>query len=333
MSARVVARFIMCILAGWCGEARAQFVPPSDLEEQRRVEEVMDGAVDSAMREFDVPGAVVSVVKDGRLLFARGYGFADRETRRRVLAAETVFQVGSVSKPVTATAVMQLVAQGKLDLRTDVNDYLKRFRVDGRFQRPVTVADLLTHTAGFDVRLSGTAAPTEEGIPSLEDYLERDLPPRVRPPGRTLAYSNHGYTLLGYLVEIVSGRQFPDYVETAVLRPLGMRRSGFRLSGELAREAAIGYEPEPGGPRRAAPIHPNIVPAAGFDTTADDMAAFMIAHLEGGLPGLEPMHRRQFSVDPALPGMTFGFFQGNENGVPLLYHGGGLRSTINSDRS
>ena len=326
--------FIMCVMAARSGEALAQFVPPGELDEQRRVEEVVDAAVDSAMREFDVPGAVVAVVKGGRLLLAKGYGFADLETRRRVLAGGTVFRVGSLSNPVTATAVMQLVEQGRLDPAADVNRYLRRFHVDSRFARPVTIANLLTHTAGFDVSLVRTAAPTEEEVLPLGDYLARDLPPRVRPPGKILAYSNHGYTLLGYLVEISSGRPFPDYVVENVLRPLGMTMSGFRLAGALARDAATGYEPSPYGPRRAAPIHPNIVPAASFDTTATDMARFMLAHLKEDGPGptpllspraLEAMHRRQFTVDPGLPGMTYGFFEGVENGERFLYHGGGLR--------
>lgn len=352
MGARSLRRFIMRtrppvaaggILLGLLAvapPARAQFVPPSEIEEQQSLEAVVDSAVNGALGEFNVPGAVVAVVKDGRLLLAKGYGFADLETRRRVMAGETVFRVGSVSKPVTATAVMQLVQRGKLDLHADVNTYLRSFRVDARFAAPVTIAALLTHTAGFDVRLNGTAAPTEEAVLPLERYLARDLPPRIRPPGEVLAYSNHGYALLGHLVEIASGWPFDEYVRDNILRPLGMRRSGFRLSGELQRALATGYEPAPGGPRRSAPIHPNIYPAAGFSTTATDMARFMLAHLEGGGAGgpggaeaprilspatLEEMHRRQFAADPSMPGVTYGFFEEVENGAPLLLHGGGLR--------
>lgn len=161
----------------------------------------VDALVRAELAELRIPGAVVSIVYRGRVLLARGYGLADLERGTPMDPNSTVVRVGSISKPVTATAVMQLAESGALRLDADVNDYLDDVRVPAAFGRPVTAADLLTHTAGFDVRLSGTAAASEDDVLPLGVYLARDLPPRVRPPGRVLAYSNHGYTLLGHLVE------------------------------------------------------------------------------------------------------------------------------------
>src|SRR5262249_1727341 len=109
-----------------------------------------DSLMSAALEKHHIPGAVLAVVQDGRIAFARGYGFADLESRVPVDPQRTVFRVASVSKLFPATAVMQLVEHGRLDLDADVNHYLRRFQVPPAFGKPVTLFDLLTHTGGFD---------------------------------------------------------------------------------------------------------------------------------------------------------------------------------------
>ncbi len=187
----------------------------------------LDGLLGGLMAERHIPGAVALVVKDGTVFFAKGYGFADLETRRPVNPEATLFRVASVSKLFTATAVMQLVEQGKLDLHVDVNQYLESFSLKAGFGKPVTLANLLTHTGGFDDAFLGSAQPLEwEPIP-LGKYLSIHMPPRVMPPGDLISYSNHGLALAGYLVERASGQPFAEYVKEHILQPLGMQRSGF----------------------------------------------------------------------------------------------------------
>lgn len=294
----------------------------------------LDSFVPTRIADFHIPGAVIAVVYEGRVVLTRGYGFANLQTKAIVDPDRTIFRVGSVSKPITATAVLQQVERGRLALSQDVNQVLREFQIPATFPQPVTVAQLLTHTAGFDVRLIATAAPTEAAVIPLSRYLASDLPPRVRPPGLLHAYSNHGYSLLGYLVELADGKPFADAVATNLFRPLGMVHSTFRFPRETAAQAATGYEFRPDGYRVAIPVHPNIAPAASLNTTASDMARFMLAHLEGGcLEGncilrpetLDEMHRRQFSEDERMPGMTYGFFESVANGRRLLVHGGGIR--------
>jgi hypothetical protein len=149
-----------------------------------------------------------------------------------------------------------------------------------------------------------------------------------------MAYSNHGYTLLGHLIEEVTGERFESYAAGHIFDPLGMRRTSFRLPPALERNAAVGYEHSASGYRRAIPVHPHIYPAAGLSTTAADMARFMLAHLNGGRVGdarilseaaVVRMHRQQFTMSPAMPGMAFGFFEFHMRGERGLVHGGGLR--------
>ena len=285
------------------------------------------------MAELHVPGAVVSVVQDGHLVVARGAGVANLESGTPVDALTTVFRVGSISKPFTATAIMQLVESGKLDLRADVNRYLRAFKIPSAGGRPVTIADLLTHTAGFDVRLNGTASATEDGVPPLGAYLAASLPPRVRPPGDTIAYSNHGYTLLGHLIEVASGETYADYMTRHILDPLGMTRSSFRFDSTEASMAAVGYDPAGLGHVVAPIVHPNIVPAASLSMTAGDAARFMIMQLEGAEGRQAPilsdsmrrmMQSRQFAQDSRVAGISYGFFESFENGQRSLCHSGGI---------
>ena len=285
------------------------------------------------MAELKVPGAVVAVVQDGRIIFLKGYGLADSATRRPVDALRTVFRLGSITKVITATAVMRLVEEGKIQLHADVNRYLKGFQVPDRFDRPVTVHDLLTHTAGFDVRLNGTAARTEAEVQSLATYLSRDLPPRVRKPGEVYAYSNHGYTLLGAVIESVTGEPYETYVRRSILDPLEMRGASLRFDGSTSANAATGYEPRGYSHKLAPVVYPNIAPAASLNGTAVDMARYMIAMLEGesGTPRAPIadatralMFAPHFRQDPRVPGMTYGFMESFWRGQRLLFHSGGV---------
>ena len=308
-------------------------IPPNDTAELRQD---VDGFMAKAMADQGIPGAVVAVVQDGRVVLLQGYGVSDQRAGTKPDPARTLFRVGSVSKSFTATAIMQLVEAGKLDLHADVNRYLRDFKIPNAFDKPITAADLLTHTAGLDVRNSGTAAPSEALVEPLGTYLARELPPRVRPSGLTLAYSNQGYTVLGHLIESISGESFDDYMDRHVLDPLGMMRSSFRFTDSVEKRAATGYELRRGVMLPAPVVHPKIVPAANLSTTALDMTRFMIAQLEGSVDGrrvladstLALMHARQFAPDPRMPGVTYGFFETWWRGQRMLLHSGGVHGFI-----
>src|SRR5215469_11808615 len=221
-------------------EARQKTPPsPTRLSDSHEVETFLSGVLSVQLAEDHIPGATVAVVKDGRLLFAQGYGYADLQAGKRVSAETTLFRIASVSKPFTATAVLQLAEQGKLNLHADVNTYLKTFHIPATYQEPITLAHLLTHTAGFEDRDTGTSARTLRDLEPLGRWLAEHMPARVRPPGELTAYSNYGYALAGYIVEQVAGLPFEQYVEQHIFQPLGMRSSTLRQPVEARLAAAL----------------------------------------------------------------------------------------------
>ena len=290
----------------------------------------LDGMVPYMIQRGDVAGGVVSVVKDGKLLFARGYGYADLEKRTPVSPGTTLFRPGSTSKLFTWTAVMQQVEQGKLDLDRDVNDYLD-FRIPPRDGKPVTLRQLMTHTAGFEDTARGLLPGKPEDV-NLERYLKTHIPARIFAPGEIVAYSNYGCGLAGYIVQRVSGEGFDDYIKHHIFDPLGMHHSSFAmpLPPPLAPLMAKGYKSASDGkPQPFELVDP--APAGALSSSATDMANFMIAQLQDGRFGdtrilkqatAELMHSPQYSAAPGLAGFDLGFYQEDRNGQRIIGHGG-----------
>lgn len=301
----------------------------------------IDGTMAIQMDAKPAAGAMVAVVKDGALLLAKGYGYADVEKRIPVDPDRTLFRPGSTSKLFTWTAVMQLVEQGKLDLDADVNTYLKDFQLPQTYPEPITLRNLMTHTAGLeDGGLGYLIARSAEELAPLGEFLARHMPARVRPPTRDFAsginasYSNWGTALAGHIVATVSGMDFDEYVERYIYEPLGMTSSTFRepLPAHLRDRMSQGYVFKNGRfeARGFEFIH-NFGPAGSMSTTATDMAKFMLAHLNEGALGeariLKPetarlMHSRALSPNPALSGGALGFYETWINGRRAIGHGG-----------
>lgn len=303
---------------------------PTDPQE---LEAFIDGVMAAQMEAYHIPGTTISVVKDGKLFFAKGYGYADLESRKPVIANETLFRVGSVSKLFTWTAVMQLAEQGKLDLNADVNTYLTDFKIPDTYPEPITLAHLMTHTAGFE-DYGRIFAPSADVVKPIGEYLANNMPARVRSPGEFTAYSNHGTALAGYIVEAVSGMPFDDYIEENIYKPLDMQHSTFRqpIPPELAPNMAVGYTYENGAYKAEEFEYLNgLMPAGSMSATSKDMANFMIAHLEDGRYGgvrilqeatAQEMHRWHFTYDPRINGMCYGFYEGHLNDQKIIEHGG-----------
>ena len=279
---------------------------------------------------YDITGASVALVGDGRVLHLGGYGVADLDARTPVSAEQTLFGTGSVSKLLTATAVMQLVGEGTLSLGRDVNDYLEVVQLPASWPRPVTLADLLTHTAGFEQRAFGFYARRAGDVMPLPDFLAWHLPARVYPPGEVSAYSNYGAALAGHIAARAAGLPFEELIETRILAPLGMTRSSFRqpLPPALAADLATGYR---GKADLAGHGWYQARPAAALRTTAADMSRFMLALLAPGRPGgtailapaeLAAMQQRQFGNHPAVSGLTYGLQELQRAGQRVLWQPG-----------
>lgn len=287
----------------------------------------LDGFMPYALADGGIVGAVVSVVNDGEILTSRGYGYADLETKAPMDPAATLIRPGSVSKLFTWTAVMQLVEQGKIDLDEDVNAYLD-FKIPDKFGAPIKVRHLLTHTAGFEEAIKRILLKDETYYIGLEEYVKTALPARIFPPGEVPAYSNYATTLAGYIVQRVSGQSFDEYVEQQIFAPLGMNNSSFRqpLSENLAAKMSKGFKNANDG---EAQFYEFVTPApaGSLAATADDMARFMIAHLQEGGSILSPETTRQMhtTLDAKLPplnAMALGFYQQDRFGLAGIGHGG-----------
>jgi CubicO group peptidase (beta-lactamase class C family) len=287
----------------------------------------LDGYMPHTLKVADIAGAVVVVVKDGEILTERGFGYSDVAKRTPVDPRLTLFRPGSVSKLVTWTAVMQLVEQRKIDLDADVNSYLD-FKIPLREGRPVTMRNLMQHTAGFEEQAKGIISEDPQG-PGFEALLKQWVPERVFAPGTTPAYSNYGASLAGYIVQRLSGESFDEYVEKHIFEPLQMVHSSFRqpLPAALAPLMSQGYELGSGAPHKFEIIGP--APAGAMSSPGEDMAHFMIAHLQGGeyhgnrilnAETTAMMHDSPLTLLPPLNRMELGFFETNINGHEVIGH-------------
>jgi len=289
----------------------------------------LDCLMPTALRVAGVPGAVVVLVKDGKPLLQKGYGYADWEKSLPVDPAATLFRPGSISKLFTWTAVMQQVEQGRLDLDADLNRYLD-FKVPGHGGKALTLRHVMTHTTGLEEAGRGLIVYGDH-TPDNGQVLRSYIPPYLYTPGSTQGYSNWATALAGYIVQRVSGEPFDDYIERHVFTPLGMRHSTFRqplpaaLRGQMAQgypsvdEAATGYEIV------------SLAPAGSLASPGTDMGRFMLAYLgQGSLDGqriLQPatvrmMHGAITRGMPDLNGIGLGFYQQDVNGHRAVGHGG-----------
>ncbi len=292
-----------------------------------------DPFFEKTMTEHHIPGAVFVAVENGRVIFASGYGFADLENAIPVDPEKTMFCAGSVGKLVNWTALMQLYEAGKFDLDDDINLYLKNLHIPETYPEPVTFHHLLTHTTGFDDRNTAATPESIEQLVSLNEYLTRTLPARLRPPGQVTQYSNHGAVISGLLIENISGIPFEQYVEQNIFKPLQMNYSTFSQPQpeNLQHYMATGYHYIK-GTHIAQPVRvANVMPAGMGYFSGIDMANFLIAHLQlGEFSGnriltedtATLMHQTHFKNDPHLPGMAYGFIENYKNNHRLLWHTG-----------
>jgi CubicO group peptidase (beta-lactamase class C family) len=303
------------------------------------LESFMDKFFASAMEEHHIAGAAVSVVKDGKLFFTKGYGYADLEKGILVDPEQTIFRIGSTGKVFTWTAVMQLAEQGKLDLDADINTYLD-FRIPDTYPEPVTLKQLMTHTSGFEDRWFGSAVSDANDLMPPGEWLVSHMWARVNPPGVYARYSNFNAVLAGYIVARVSGQPYDQYIQEHIFNPLGMTHSTLQwpIPPDLRAYASVGYTYKDGAFQELPDYlgQPALLPSGGHQASVTDMARFMIAHLQGGrysnanIPEArilkestaQQMLSTSYTPDPRLLGTAYGFFDWSDNGQQTLGHEG-----------
>src|SRR5215472_157077 len=283
------------------------------------------------MAALHVPGVSIAVIHDGKIEWARGYGVGS--VGGAPVTPETLFQAASISKPVTAMAVIHLVQIGRLNLDTDVNQYLKSWRVPANdFTRKarITLRELLSHTAGMTVHgfpgyASGAPLPTFAQIlngakPANSPAIVVDIA-----PGSEWRYSGGGFVVMQQLLLDVSGKPFPALMKETVLGPAGMAHSTYEQPLPKSRmgEAAMPYhsngQPTPGGPH----VYPEMS-AAGLWTTPSDLARFAI-ELQRALAGrssiLSAATAREM-LTPIKGGWGIGIGVGGGAAHPYFEHNG-----------
>lgn len=247
-----------------------------------RLEQEIDTYVNSHIGK-STPGAAIVVTKGDKVIFSKGYGYANIEKKTAVDPANTVFAYGSINKAFVWTSVMQLVEAGKMKLDQDIRAYFpEEFAKKLRYDKPITMLDIMSHTAGYEQHPLSTFTPSAENLTSLEETLLSSQPEQIYEPGKVIAYSNFATALAGLAVEKVSGESFSDYEMNHILRPLGMNRSsGHPTLGDhpdLQETEAIGYAvKEEGGFEARAHFYVPLYPAGAMEGTAEDLARFAMA--------------------------------------------------------
>ncbi|PZD93028.1 serine hydrolase [Paenibacillus sambharensis] len=279
-------------------------------------------------------GALVVVVNGDDVLMNQGYGYADVAAKRKINPDQTLFRMASISKVITATTVMQLAEQGKLDLSKDISAYMPGIHITNRTGTPVTAEHLLTHTAGFDYTDVRRVPRGHKGPEiTIRESLEANTPTVVRKPGEAYRYDNLAYTMQGYMVEHAANQPFEHYVKEHLFDPLNMKHATFRMDDKVLANLATGYRADM-KPLEPYPNFPTISPGGGMFATGSDMANFIRAHLNGGQfedtrilkeETVQLMHQKHYELAPGLPLMSYGFesfFHSSHNGQFVIGKGG-----------
>jgi D-alanyl-D-alanine carboxypeptidase len=254
------------------------------------------------------PGAVVAVIRDGKVMLMKSYGMAsvDKGTPN---SAETIFRLASITKSFTATAVLQLVERGKLKLEDPLSTYLPEFPNSEK----IRISHLLSHTAG---------------VPDFIPYEELTKQPLEFPPGSRINYSNNGYMLLGHVIEKVSGQRWDEYLRDHIFAPLAMKHSGYDRTAELAGRATGylatsdgSYQPIGAGDARGA------YAAGGLYSTVEDLVRWEQALTSGKLvrkETLETAWTPRVLSDGRIAPYGFGWITSSYRGLREVGHGGDI---------
>ncbi|MBK7455010.1 MAG: beta-lactamase family protein [Anaerolineales bacterium] len=302
---------------------------PSDPVE---MEAFFDAYLAEQMGAYHIPGVVISVVKDGQVFFSKGYGYADVE-KQIPFDENTLLTTASLGKAFTAVGMLQLSEHGVIDLREDIRPYFKDFTIKTNFDDPLTFANLLTHTDGFETRTIGVATQNENELKPLGELLATYKPNQILPAGKYLTYGDYAANLAGYLTQEISDTPFEQYMDENILSPLGMSHSTFdqHLTQSMKDSLATGYSYENGEYQPEPFLYVSYAPAGGLRTTAADMNHFMLALLNSGEyedtrilnpDTVQSMFTQQFTGQADMPGITYGLFEDFKNGQRALLRDG-----------
>jgi CubicO group peptidase (beta-lactamase class C family) len=305
----------------------------NNLTDSKALETLLDPIFTDRMEKLHIPGAVISIVKDGKVIFTKGYGVADIEKHTPVVPDKTIFRIGSITKVFTATAVMQLADRGKIKLNDDVNGYLKSVKVPNTFPQPINFSELLTHTSGLDEISPGRRTSDETKVVPLSEFLKTRIVRRF-PPGEIINYSTYNPALAALAVEEITKTPFKVYLQQNIFEPLQMNRTSITAVKKIyEQDLATGYEYAANKYQKLPFQWFHTYPASDINSTATDMARFMIANLQNGTIGgkrilseraAREMQATHFRNHPKISGWAYGFYEGTLNNLRFIEHGGSM---------
>jgi len=285
------------------------------------------------MNARGVPGFQVAIVQGDQIAYSKTFGYANIEKQIPV-TLKTIFRVASVSKPVIATGLMQLVEKGMLGLNDTVNSVMKRAKIKTEFSPEPTIRDILCHTSGLPVHVDPTVFSREMSVP-LEQMIN-DSAIAVKPPKKEIMYSNTAFNIIGYLVGELTDQPYPDYMDENFFKLLEMHDSAFEQTPHIQKNMAMPYARkgdsplEPVGPWYGGSYPEK--PCGSLFTTAQDLAKFLIAHMNDGIYKenrmlkkelVDEMHNLQSEAGSSGSGFALAWKRSNHHGRLLLSHTGG----------
>jgi serine beta-lactamase-like protein LACTB len=294
----------------------------------------IESAISKFMATSRAPGISVAVVENGELIWSSGFGFADLENHVAATSA-TLYRLGSISKPITATGAMQLWERKKLDLDAPIQKYCPAFP---QKEWPITTRELLGHLGGIRHYKSGSQDDPEAGnthhfddpIAAGFQFFAND--PLVAPPGTKFRYSTMGYTLVGCAIEGASGEKYVDYIRENIFVPAGMTHTRADDRFAIIHNRTRFYSQDKSGAVQNAEFLDSSykIPGGGWLSSADDMARFEIAILNDRLverATRDIMWAPQKAADGTTTGYALGWGTGNSLGVLDVGHSGGQQGT------
>jgi CubicO group peptidase (beta-lactamase class C family) len=328
MRVQAIQRFAVLLILASSAPLAAQALPD-------KVVERLESSINRTMRDQKIPGFAIGVVKDGRLVYARGFGLMTMGDPGRPVTPETLFHMASITKPFVATALMQLVEQGKLDLDDRVIKHVPYFRLKDVRYKEITVRQMVTHTSGMPDVTNYYWNKPEYDDGALERYVRSLDDKTLRwAPGTQFRYSNMAFEVLGDLVAKVSGKSFDDYVAEAILKPAGMKSSTLLYKKADPAKLATGYTLTKGAVAPVAhyPYNRAHTPSSNLHSNVEDMARWILLNLNHGeLDGRRLLKSSTYDVlwKPAapVPGRNWhvgiSWFLADSSGERIVMHSGG----------
>ncbi len=308
-------------------------VKPQDTFSKGQLVDKLDSLFEVGVAEELIPGGFIAMVTSDSLLLNKAYGYSDLD--KKIMATDTtLFQVGSVGKVFTSIAVLQLVEKSRLDLDKDVNHYLQNWELGNPFPTSVNLRSLLTHSAGFNERIIGYQARSNDLVEPLGEHLKKRMPSLFQSPGIEINYSNYSYGLAGYLVELQSSKTYEQYINEAILDSLQMKSSTLFLPDDYEQNGlfAKGYRNTNQGFQFMKNYPRNISPAGGILLSCRDAVPFAkeLLKREGLLSSsvFDDLFVPQFKVHPSLTGYSFAFEEQLYNGQQFWMKGGQVQGAL-----